>query len=67
MGRLRSSVTEADDFEYTLPRPGLLKRSSGAAKVDTREQERLSTPLVEALSHFGVDAEDRRHSRRART
>jgi DNA segregation ATPase FtsK/SpoIIIE, S-DNA-T family len=55
-GRLRSSVTEADDFTYTLPNPSFLRRSKGAAHVDTRAQERTAAQLTEALGHFGVDA-----------
>jgi S-DNA-T family DNA segregation ATPase FtsK/SpoIIIE len=56
MGNYRSDVLEADDFVYTLPRPGLLKRSGASARPDTRAQERTATALVEALGHFGVDA-----------
>jgi DNA segregation ATPase FtsK/SpoIIIE, S-DNA-T family len=56
MGNYRSDVLEADDFVYTLPKPGLLKRSGAAARPDTREQERTAGLLVEALGHFGVDA-----------
>jgi S-DNA-T family DNA segregation ATPase FtsK/SpoIIIE len=56
MGNYRSDVLEADDFVYTLPRPGLLKRSGAAARPDMREQERTAGLLVEALGHFGVDA-----------
>ncbi|MEA2439502.1 MAG: segregation ATPase FtsK/SpoIIIE, family [Thermoleophilaceae bacterium] len=56
MGNYRSDVLEADDFVYSLPRPGLLKRSGAAARPDMREQERTSAALVEALGHFGVDA-----------
>ncbi len=56
MGNYRSDVLEADDFHYTLPRPSLLKRSGISARPDTREQERTSRLLVEALGHFGVDA-----------
>jgi S-DNA-T family DNA segregation ATPase FtsK/SpoIIIE len=57
MGKLRSSVTEADGFTYKPPSPALLKRSSKAMKVDTRGQERMAAGLVEALSHFGVNAQ----------
>src|SRR4051812_48117067 len=56
MGNYRSDVLEADDFVYSLPRPGVLKRSGAAARPDTREQERTSHLLVEALGHFGVEA-----------
>jgi DNA segregation ATPase FtsK/SpoIIIE, S-DNA-T family len=55
-GNRRSEVTEADDVDYRLPKPSLLQRSKGAAKVDTAAQERTASELVEALSHFGIDA-----------
>ena len=56
MGKRRSSVTESEEFDYRLPSTSYLRRSAAVAKVDTREQERLTAQLVEALSHFGVDA-----------
>jgi S-DNA-T family DNA segregation ATPase FtsK/SpoIIIE len=56
MGNYRSDVLEADDFVYTLPKPGVLKRSGASARPDTREQERTAQGLVEALGHFGVEA-----------
>ena len=55
-GNRRSEVTEADDLEYKLPRSSLLQRSKGGPKVDTAAQERTASELVEALSHFGIDA-----------
>jgi S-DNA-T family DNA segregation ATPase FtsK/SpoIIIE len=55
-GKLRSNVTEADDFVYTVPSPGVLKRSSGAAKIDKGAEERTGRQLVEALGHFGVES-----------
>ncbi|MEJ7718339.1 MAG: DNA translocase FtsK [Thermoleophilaceae bacterium] len=57
MGRLRSSVTEAEGFEWPLPSSNLLERSRAAAKPDTKAEQRTGGQLVEALSHFGVDAE----------
>jgi DNA segregation ATPase FtsK/SpoIIIE, S-DNA-T family len=57
MGNKRSNVTEADDFHYSLPNPSALKRSNANAKVDTSGQQRTSAQLVEALGHFGVDAQ----------
>jgi S-DNA-T family DNA segregation ATPase FtsK/SpoIIIE len=58
MGNKRSAVTEADeDLEYSVPNPSVLKRSSGNAKVDTSAQARTAAQLVEALGHFGVDAQ----------
>jgi len=56
-GRLRASITEAADFVYVPPRPSFLRRSKeGADRADTGEEARLGAALVEALSHFGVDA-----------
>jgi S-DNA-T family DNA segregation ATPase FtsK/SpoIIIE len=57
MGERRSSVTEADDFDWVDPKPGLLKRSNGKQKVNTGEQGRVAGQLVEALGHFGVEAQ----------
>ncbi len=55
-GKLRSNVTEADDFHYTAPSAGVLKRSHGPAKVDRGAEERIGRQLVEALGHFGVES-----------
>ena len=56
-GRYRPSVTESPDFEWTVPDPASLKRSSEeAARPDTAGQEKVAAQLVEALGHFGVDA-----------
>ena len=55
-GARRSGVTEADDFDYRAPQPSFLKRSSGAQKVDTKGIERTGSQLVQALSHFNVEA-----------
>ena len=57
MGNRRSPVTEADDFDWVTPKPGLLKRSSGKQKAPAGEEGRVGSRLVEALGHFGVDAE----------
>ena len=56
MGNKRSSVTESDDIDYKLPKLSFLKRSTGAQKLDTKGIERVGAQLVEALSHFNVDA-----------
>jgi S-DNA-T family DNA segregation ATPase FtsK/SpoIIIE len=56
MGNRRSPVTESDDIDYQLPKLSFLKRSTGAQKVDTKAIERIGAQLVEALSHFNVDA-----------
>jgi DNA segregation ATPase FtsK/SpoIIIE, S-DNA-T family len=56
MGNRRSPVTESDDIEYRMPKLSFLKRSSGAQKLDTKGIERVGAQLVEALSHFNVEA-----------
>jgi S-DNA-T family DNA segregation ATPase FtsK/SpoIIIE len=56
-GRYRPEVTESPDFEWTVPAPAFLKRSSEeAARPDTAGQERVAAQLLEALGHFGVEA-----------
>jgi S-DNA-T family DNA segregation ATPase FtsK/SpoIIIE len=56
-GRYRPHVTESPDFEWTVPNPESLKRSSEeAARPDTAGQEKVAAQLVEALGHFGVEA-----------
>jgi S-DNA-T family DNA segregation ATPase FtsK/SpoIIIE len=56
-GRYRNATTDDPDFPWRLPNPGVLVRSQGeSAKPDTAGQERISAQLVEALSHFGVQA-----------
>jgi S-DNA-T family DNA segregation ATPase FtsK/SpoIIIE len=56
MGNRRSAVTEADDYDYRLPKPSFLKQSSGAQKVDTKGIARIGTALVEALTNYKVVA-----------
>src|SRR3954447_9370430 len=54
---LPPAPVQAEDVEWRLPEPQLLKRSSAdQTKPDTAGQERISAQLVEALSHFGIDA-----------
>ena len=56
-GRLRGSVTDDPEFEWRLPSPSLLKRSSAEqSRPDTAGQARTAAALIEALGHFGVDA-----------
>jgi DNA segregation ATPase FtsK/SpoIIIE, S-DNA-T family len=55
-GNRRSEVTEADDTEYRLPKPTFLKRSNGSQKLDEKGIARMGVQLVEALSHFNVEA-----------
>ena len=50
-------MTESPEFEWTVPDPRFLKRSSGdALRPDTAGQEKTAAQLVEALGHFGVQA-----------
>jgi len=56
MGNRRSPVTESDDIDYRMPKLSFLKRSTGAQKLDTKGIERTGGQLVEALSHFNVEA-----------
>jgi S-DNA-T family DNA segregation ATPase FtsK/SpoIIIE len=56
MGNRRSAVTESDDIDYRMPKLSFLKRANGAQKLDTKGIERTGGQLVEALSHFNVEA-----------
>jgi S-DNA-T family DNA segregation ATPase FtsK/SpoIIIE len=56
MGNRRSAVTESDDIDYRMPKLSFLKRASSAQKLDTKGIERVGAQLVEALSHFNVEA-----------
>jgi DNA segregation ATPase FtsK/SpoIIIE, S-DNA-T family len=56
-GRYRASVTDSPDFEWTVPDPRFLKRSTEEAnRPDTAGQQKIAAQLVEALGHFGVEA-----------
>ncbi|MFP5364728.1 MAG: DNA translocase FtsK 4TM domain-containing protein [Thermoleophilia bacterium] len=56
-GRLRGSVTDSPDFQWRLPDPALLRRSSAEqSRPDTAGQERTAKRLIEGLGHFGVEA-----------
>ncbi|MGH2892449.1 MAG: DNA translocase FtsK, partial [Solirubrobacteraceae bacterium] len=56
-GRYREAVTDDPDFEWQLPSPRALVRSTGeAAKPDTAGQEQVAATLLETLGHFGVEA-----------
>jgi S-DNA-T family DNA segregation ATPase FtsK/SpoIIIE len=56
-GRYRDSVTDDPSFNWQLPDPSFLKRSSEAAsRPDTAGQEKTAAALTEALGHFGVDS-----------
>ncbi|MGI9185493.1 MAG: DNA translocase FtsK [Solirubrobacteraceae bacterium] len=56
-GRYRASITDDPDFEWRVPGPRFLTRSSGeAAKPDTAGQEQVARTLLETLGHFGIEA-----------
>jgi S-DNA-T family DNA segregation ATPase FtsK/SpoIIIE len=56
-GRYRASVTDDPDFEWRVPGPRFLTRSTGeAAKPDTAGQEQVAKTLVETLGHFGIES-----------
>ncbi len=56
-GRYRNSVTDDPEFQWRAPAARLLTRSTAeASKPDTAGQEQVAAALVEALSHFGVEA-----------
>ncbi|MEA2231028.1 MAG: segregation ATPase FtsK/SpoIIIE, family [Solirubrobacteraceae bacterium] len=56
-GRLRGSVTDDPGFEWRLPPPELLRRSTAEqSRPDTAGQEKTAARLIEALGHFGVQS-----------
>ncbi len=56
-GRYRASITDDPDFEWRVPGPRFLIRSTGeAAKPDTAGQEQVARTLLETLGHFGIEA-----------
>ena len=56
-GRYRASITDDPDFEWRVPGPRFLTKSTGeAAKPDTAGQEQVARTLLETLGHFGIDA-----------
>ncbi|MCW2952913.1 MAG: translocase FtsK, partial [Conexibacter sp.] len=56
-GRYRAHVTDDPEFEWHMPDPRFLTRSTADQnKPDTVGQERTAGQLVEALGHFGIDS-----------
>jgi S-DNA-T family DNA segregation ATPase FtsK/SpoIIIE len=56
-GRFRAAVTDDPSFQWRLPKPSLLTRSSiEQVRPDTAGQEKVAAGLLEALGHFGVAA-----------
>jgi S-DNA-T family DNA segregation ATPase FtsK/SpoIIIE len=57
-GRYRASITDDPEFEWRVPGPRFLTRSTGeAAKPDTAGQEQVARTLLETLGHFGIEAQ----------
>jgi DNA segregation ATPase FtsK/SpoIIIE, S-DNA-T family len=58
MGRYRAEVTDSPEFEWRIPPRRLLTRSGREAPGPSRvDQQQTSALLLEALGHFGVQAE----------
>jgi S-DNA-T family DNA segregation ATPase FtsK/SpoIIIE len=56
-GRFRAAVTDDPSYQWRLPKPKLLTRSSAEqVRPDTAGQEKVAAGLLEALGHFGVAA-----------
>jgi len=56
-GRFRAALTDDPSFQWRLPKPKLLTRSSAEqVRPDTAGQEKVAAGLLEALGHFGVAA-----------
>jgi S-DNA-T family DNA segregation ATPase FtsK/SpoIIIE len=57
-GRYRSEVTDDPDFIWKRPQPTkvLVRSTAEQARPDTAGQEKTARSLIEALSHFGIEA-----------
>jgi S-DNA-T family DNA segregation ATPase FtsK/SpoIIIE len=56
-GRLRATIVDDPSFEWKLPSPKTLARSTAAQiRPDTANQEKVAARLMEALGHFGIEA-----------
>src|SRR3954469_22719241 len=57
-GRYRDEVTDDPEFVWRRPAPVkvLVRSTAEQARPDTAGQERTAVRLVEALSHFGIEA-----------
>ena len=56
-GRYRASITDDPNFNWRVPSPRALTRSTGeAARPDTAGQEQVAKTLLETLGHFGIEA-----------
>jgi DNA segregation ATPase FtsK/SpoIIIE, S-DNA-T family len=58
MGEKRSEVTESEEIDYEIPvAERLLERGKPDNGPDTRDQKAVGKALLEALGHFGVEAQ----------
>ena len=57
MGNRRSAVTESDEIDYALPAAKLLQRGKEDHGPDIKDREAVAKALLEALRHFGVEAQ----------
>jgi S-DNA-T family DNA segregation ATPase FtsK/SpoIIIE len=58
MGERRSGVTESEEIEYQVPIPErVLERGAPDKGPDKKDHEAVGRTLLEALGHFGVDAQ----------
>src|SRR4051794_4710586 len=57
-GRYRPEVTDHPDFVWKRPQPTkvLARSTADEARPDTAGQEKTARALIEALSHFGIQA-----------
>src|SRR4051812_34888863 len=57
-GRYRDEVTDDPEFVWRRPEPVkvLVRSTAEQARPDTAGQERTAARLIEALSHFGIEA-----------
>jgi S-DNA-T family DNA segregation ATPase FtsK/SpoIIIE len=57
-GRFRASVTDDPEFLWRVPSSRFLTRSGGdSLRPDTAGQEQVGRTLLEALGHFGIEAQ----------
>jgi DNA segregation ATPase FtsK/SpoIIIE, S-DNA-T family len=58
MGERRSEVTESDEIDYEIPvAERLLERGKPDKGPDTKDHQNVGKALLEALGHFGVEAQ----------
>jgi S-DNA-T family DNA segregation ATPase FtsK/SpoIIIE len=58
MGEKRSAVTESDEIDYEPPVPeSVLERGKPDKGPDTKDHQTVGRTLLEALGHFGVEAQ----------